>query len=57
MLDLREPVDDRGDFLAELALDVGKGEACVLDDVVHEAGDDRRGVELQSARILATATQ
>jgi hypothetical protein len=45
--DLRQAVDDRGDLLAELRLDVGEREPRVLDDVVQQTAGDGDRVELQ----------
>ena len=47
LADLRQAVDDRGDLLAELALDVGDRDRGVLDDVVDQPARDGDGVELQ----------
>src|SRR6185437_1798679 len=52
VLDLGEAIDDPGDFLAELELDVGEGEARVLDHVVHEASYDCRGIEVEASENL-----
>ena len=51
--DLREAVDDRGDLLAELRLDVGERELRVLDDVVEQPAGDGDRVELQVGEDLA----
>ena len=45
--DLRQPVDDRGDLLAELRLDVGEREVRVLDDVVQQPARDGDRIELE----------
>ena len=45
--DLGQAVDDLGDLLAELALDVGDGDRRVLDDVVDQPARDGDRVELQ----------
>src|SRR6185437_5328669 len=52
VLDLCEPVHDPRDFLAELQFDVGEGEAGVLDHIVDETRDDRRGIEVEPRQDL-----
>ena len=47
LADLGEAVDDAGDLVAELALDVLGADVGVLDDVVDQPGGDGGGVELQ----------
>jgi hypothetical protein len=45
--DLREPVDEVGDLLAEVLLDRLERDGRVLDDVVQETCRDAGGVELE----------
>ena len=45
LAELGDPVDERGDLPAELALDVLRRRERVLDDVVEQAGADARGIE------------
>ena len=44
--DLRHPLDEGDDLLAEGLADLGGGHVRVLEDVVEEAGDERRPVEV-----------
>jgi hypothetical protein len=47
LADLGDAVDQRGDLLAELGVDLLDRRQRVLDGVVQEAGDDARDVELE----------
>jgi len=44
--DLGETVDDAGDFLPELLLDVGDRDSRIFDDIVDQPTGNRDGVEL-----------
>ena len=45
--DLRQPVDDLGDFLSEFALDIGDGDVGVFDHVVDQRRGDGDRVQLE----------
>src|ERR1700730_8576280 len=47
MADLCQPIDDLGDLLSELGLDVVNGDSGIFDDVVNQAAGNRRGIQLQ----------
>ncbi len=54
-LELRDAVDERGDLLAELLLDLLQRRAGVLDGVVQQCGAERLGVQAQPGADLRDA--
>ncbi len=45
--DLRQAIDDLGDFLTELGLDVVNGDRRIFDDVVNQPARDGRRIQLK----------